>query len=67
MRFGGGASAEERAKELYEGIEALSAADVADAIAYAATRPPHVNVADIYLLPTNQAHAFEGGLYRAKL
>ena len=40
--------------------------DVADSVAYVATRPPHVTVADVYLLPTNQAHAFEGGIYREK-
>ena len=64
VRFGGD---DERAEKLYEGLEALSADDVADAITYAATRPPHVQVADIYLLPTTQAHPFEGGLHRSKL
>ena len=64
VRFNGDAA---RATALYEGLDALTADDVADAIAYAATRPPHVQVADIYLLPTNQAHPFEGGLHRSKL
>lgn len=54
----------ERAREVYTGLQALSAADVADAIVYAASRPPHVQVADIYLLPTNQAHPFPGGTFR---
>jgi len=61
VRFGGD---EERARALYDGIEALSADDVADAVVYAATRPPHVQVADIFLLPTCQAHPFEGGMHR---
>jgi 3-hydroxy acid dehydrogenase/malonic semialdehyde reductase len=64
VRFGGDG---ELAEQLYEGLEALSADDVADAIAFAATRKPHVQVADIYILPTTQAHPFEGGLHRSKL
>jgi NADP-dependent 3-hydroxy acid dehydrogenase YdfG len=35
----------------------LSAADVADAILWAVTRPPHVNVEEILLMPTEQATA----------
>lgn len=64
VRFGGGPEAEARARSLYQGVGALTADDVADAIVYAATRPPHVQVADIFLLPTCQAHPFDGGLYR---
>ena len=33
----------------------LQAADVADAILYAVTRPPHVNIGEIVLWPTDQA------------
>ena len=55
----------ERVEKVYEGLEALSADDVADSVAYIATRPAHVNVADVYLLPTNQAHAFPGGIHRS--
>lgn len=64
MRFGNDDAAEVRARALYHGVEALSANDVADAVVYAATRPPHVQVADIFLLPTCQAHPFDGGLHR---
>ena len=53
-----------RVDKVYEGFQPLSADDVADSVAYVATRPPHVAVADVYLLPTNQAHAFDGGIYR---
>ncbi|HVS09788.1 MAG TPA: SDR family NAD(P)-dependent oxidoreductase [Planctomycetota bacterium] len=45
----------ERAKQVYQGLECLRPADVADAILYALTRPPHVNVGEIVLWPTDQA------------
>lgn len=45
----------ERAKKVYEGFKPLSAADVAEAIWFAASRPPHVNVNDLLLMPTAQA------------
>ena len=46
---------EEKAKQVYQGFEALQAGDVADAIAYAVTRPSHVNIGEIVLWPTDQA------------
>jgi 3-hydroxy acid dehydrogenase / malonic semialdehyde reductase len=52
VRFRGDA---ERAKNVYSGMTPLSADDVADAVLYAASRPPHVQCAEILLLPTNQA------------
>jgi NADP-dependent 3-hydroxy acid dehydrogenase YdfG len=33
----------------------LSADDVAEVILFCATRPPHVDVADIIVMPTDQA------------
>jgi NADP-dependent 3-hydroxy acid dehydrogenase YdfG len=48
----------QRAKKVYQGIDALSAADVADAILYMASAPEKVNVADLVLLPTRQANAY---------
>jgi NADP-dependent 3-hydroxy acid dehydrogenase YdfG len=45
----------ERAAKVYEGLTPLAPADVADAILYAVTRPPHVNVGEIVLWPTAQA------------
>lgn len=45
----------DRAKTVYSGMEALTPDDVADSILYAATRPPHVNISEIYLLPTDQS------------
>lgn len=45
----------EKAKAVYQGIEALKPEDIAEAILFAASRPAHVNVADIIIYPTNQA------------
>jgi 3-hydroxy acid dehydrogenase/malonic semialdehyde reductase len=47
----------ERAEHVYRGMTPLTAADVADAVLWAATRPPHVDVAEILLFPTDQASA----------
>jgi NADP-dependent 3-hydroxy acid dehydrogenase YdfG len=54
VRFHGNAS---RASAVYQGMTPLAPEDVADAIVYVATRPPHVNVAETILLPTDQASA----------
>lgn len=40
---------------IYEDFKPLTSHDVADAILWAITRPPHVNVQDIYLMGTQQA------------
>ncbi|MEJ2548775.1 MAG: SDR family NAD(P)-dependent oxidoreductase [Gemmatimonadota bacterium] len=49
---------EERAEAVYEGFEPLTADDVADVVAFVATRPPHVNVHDVVLLPTAQRNVY---------
>lgn len=54
VRFAGD---EARAASVYEGLTPLSAADVADVIAFVVTRPAHVNLATILLLPRDQAAA----------
>jgi len=46
---------ERRAGEVYRGMTPLGPEDVADAILYAVTRPPHVNVGEVVLWPTDQA------------
>jgi 3-hydroxy acid dehydrogenase / malonic semialdehyde reductase len=46
---------QERAAQTYKGMTPLTADDVADTVLYAITRPPHVNVSEIVLLPTDQA------------
>lgn len=47
----------ERAAQVYENVQPLTAEDVADAILYAATRPPHVNVDQVVVMATAQAGA----------
>lgn len=51
VRFKGDA---ERASKVYEGFENLVAADIADAIGYILSRPPHVNINDMIIMPTAQ-------------
>lgn len=46
---------EEKAAAVYDNIVALNPDDVADCIVFAATRPPHVQIADIIVYCTNQA------------
>ena len=46
---------EQKAKAVYQGMQPLTADDVADAIVWAATRPPHVNISEMVLTPTAQA------------
>lgn len=45
----------ERAAKVYQGMTPLAPSDVADAIVFALTRPPHVNIGEIVLWPTDQA------------
>ncbi len=46
-----------RAAAVYEGVKPLLAEDVADAVAWCLTRPGHVDVQSILLMPTDQASA----------
>ena len=52
VRFHGDA---ERAAKVYQGLTPLSAGDVADAVVWCATRPLHVNVSEVVIMPTAQA------------
>ena len=52
VRFDGDAS---RASKVYEGVKPLSGADVAEAILWIVSLPPHVNVNAIELMPVQQA------------
>lgn len=47
----------ERAAGVYKGFTPLTAADIADAIVYAVTAPPHVTIADMTILAGAQASA----------
>jgi NADP-dependent 3-hydroxy acid dehydrogenase YdfG len=46
---------DEKAAKVYEGMTPLTAEDVADAIAYVVTRPPHVDIDYLTIKPTDQA------------
>ncbi|MBI5070118.1 MAG: SDR family NAD(P)-dependent oxidoreductase [Deltaproteobacteria bacterium] len=52
VRFQGDA---EKARAVYQGVTPLTGEDVADAIFWAVTRPPHVNVNYLELMPEQQA------------
>jgi len=45
----------DKAKKLYQGFNPLVAEDIADAVIYCATRPLHVNVAELVVFPQAQA------------
>ncbi len=47
----------ERAEAVYEGLIPLYAEDIAEAVAFAVSRPPHVNIDDMLIMPTAQASA----------
>ena len=48
---------EQRAKTVYQGFENLVAADIADAVYYAVSRPAHVKINDLVIMPTAQPQA----------
>jgi 3-hydroxy acid dehydrogenase/malonic semialdehyde reductase len=47
----------ERAKKVYDGFEPLAANDIAETIWFVVTRPKHVNINDMLIMPTAQASA----------
>ena len=49
---------EERARKVYQGIQPLTAADIADAVHYVITAPPHVNVLNMQVMPTAQRNVY---------
>ncbi len=54
VRFKGN---KERAGQAYESYQPLMAEDIAEIIEFAISRPPHVNIADLMVLPTAQANS----------
>lgn len=52
VRFKGDA---ERAKKVYEGVEPLTAEDIAETLIWVASRPPHVNIDELVIKCTDQA------------
>ena len=55
---------EARAAKVYDGYECLVAADIADCVWFVVSRPPHVNINDMVVMPTAQA---SGTLFNRKL
>lgn len=47
----------EKAAAVYAGVDALTADDIADCIAFAVTRPSHVNIDSMVVMPRDQASA----------
>ena len=45
----------DRAKDVYNWLDPLKGEDIAEAIYWMATRPAHVNINDIWIMPTAQA------------
>lgn len=54
VRFHGDA---DKAARVYEGMDPLTADDIAEAVVWVADRPRHVQVAEVIILPTDQASA----------
>ncbi|THV61420.1 SDR family NAD(P)-dependent oxidoreductase [Flagellimonas alvinocaridis] len=52
VRFKGDA---DRASKVYQGFQPLKPEDIADIILFVVTRPYHVNIADLVVMPTAQA------------
>lgn len=52
VRFDGDA---DKAERVYQGVESLTAQDVADVITFVATRPAHVNIDFLQITPIDQA------------
>lgn len=44
-----------RAKKVYEGTQPLTAEDIAEILVWVASRPPHVNIDELLVKPTDQA------------
>jgi len=52
VRFKGDA---ERAKKVYDGMNPLTGEDIAETLVWVASRPPHVNIDELVIKPTDQA------------
>ena len=45
----------ERADNVYKGFQPLTGADIAEVVYYAASAPAHIQIAEVLVMPTNQA------------
>lgn len=48
---------QDKAAQVYKGFTPLSALDIAETILFVVSRPPHVNIDDILIMPTSQGSA----------
>ena len=48
---------EERAKKVYQGMKPLTPEDIAETVYWMASRPAHVNINDVIIMPTVQANS----------
>ncbi len=55
VRFGGD---HERADSVYQQFPPLQPADVAETVLFCATRPPHVNIQEVIVMPQDQAAVY---------
>ncbi len=44
----------QRAEKVYKGMQPLTGADIADSVLFCASRPPHIQIAEMIILPTAQ-------------
>ena len=49
---------QERAKNVYKGFRPLTADDLAETISYVVNLPPHVNILDLIIVPTQQRNIY---------
>lgn len=54
VRFNGD---DNKATQVYKGFTPLSAQDIAETILFIVTRPKHVNIDDVLIMPTDQAYS----------
>lgn len=55
VRFASHPDGDEKAKLVYQGLRPLSAGDIADTAMWILQRPPHVNIQELVIFPTDQA------------
>jgi len=48
---------EDQASAVYQGFTPLDAQDIADAVQFIVSRPPHVSIHDLVIMPSAQASA----------
>ena len=54
----------EKAKAVYRGMKPLSAEDIAETVSWCVSRPPHVNIQELVIFPTDQAAVGPSYTYR---